>query len=207
MDVLRTSFPEITDMTVVDLGGTVDWWLRSPLRPAHVTVVNLTEPGTTDQAWLSPVLGDACAAQEALAKAGANQHYDLVFSNSLIEHVGGHAMRVRLAEQVHDLAPHHWVQTPYRYFPLEPHWLFPLMQFLPISAKAAVARTWPLVHTRPGSSAAASSSVQWTELISITEMRGYFPHSTIVKERLLGMTKSITAARLPISEAARRRAA
>ena len=28
------------------------------------------------------------------------------------------------------------VQTPYRYFPVEPHWLFPGLQFLPMGLRA-----------------------------------------------------------------------
>ena len=67
--------------------------------------------------------------------AGAPMSYDVVFSNSLLEHVGGHAQRAALAREVRSLAPRHWVQTPYRYFPLEPHWLFPGMQF-PLEAQA-----------------------------------------------------------------------
>ena len=199
MRLVRESFPSIARMRVVDLGGTTDWWQRSPLRPAHVTVVNLFEPGASSSPWLTPVTGDACAAVDVLSSVGLATEFDLVFSNSLIEHVGGHAMRLRLAEQVHQLAPQHWVQTPYRYFPLEPHWLFPLMQFLPIATRTRVAQNWPLVHTRPASRAAAQNSVQWTELLSVSEMVGYFPGSTIHREHTAGLVKSIVAIRAPIS--------
>jgi hypothetical protein len=122
-----------------------------------------------------------------------------VFSNSLIEHVGGHAMRVRLSDEVHQLAPYHWVQTPYRYFPLEPHWLFPLMQFLPVVARGPIARRWPLAHTRPASPDEARDSVMWTELLSVTEMKAYFPRSTMAKERLFWLTKSLIAIAAPES--------
>lgn len=53
--------------------------------------------------------------------------------NSPLEHVGGgHERRLRFAESVHALADRHRVQTPYRYFPIKPHWLAPGMQFLPV---------------------------------------------------------------------------
>jgi hypothetical protein len=125
-------------------------------------------------------------------KANVDIGFDIVFSNSLIEHVGGHARRLELARQIHQLAPRHWIQTPYRYFPLEPHWLFPGMQFMPVAARERIAMHWPL-HTRPANSDEARDAVLWVELMSMKEVRGYFPTSTILHERILGITKSLIA--------------
>ena len=96
---------------------------------------------------------------------------------------------------MHALADRHWVQTPYRYFPVEPHWLFPGMQFLPLSARSTIAHRWPLVHTRPGTRADAVRDALWVELVSITEMRHYFPGSEIHREQVAGLTKSVVAAK------------
>jgi len=187
-------FPQLRDMHVVDLGGTTEYWRRAPVRPASVTVLNLTEPGDSDEDWLVPVMGDACDAVEALRQTG-REVYDIVISNAVIEHVGGHGARVRFAESVHALAPRHWVQTPYRYFPLEPHWLFPGMQFLPIAARAQVALHWRLQHTRALNPADALASVQWTDLVGRTEMRSYFPTSELLAEKVGPLTKSLIAVR------------
>lgn len=186
-------FPDIASMSVVDLGGTTEWWHRAPVQPASVTVVNLTEPGESSESWLRPVVGNACTARQALTDAGCPSSYDLAFSNSLLEHVGGHAARGALADEVLALAPRHWVQTPYRYFPLEPHWLFPGLQFVPIAARARLAAKWPLSNTKPSNLASAMADVQWTELIGIAELHAYFPGSEIHRERLAGLTKSIVA--------------
>ena len=186
-------FPDIAQLRVIDLGGTVESWERAPVQPREVVIVNLFEPGESSAPQRIPVTGDACRARDALRAAGIEGGFDLVFSNSLLEHVGGHVNRVALAEEVRALAPRHWVQTPYRYFPVEPHWVFPMMQFLPIPARTAIANSWPLVHTRPDSRADALEAVQWTELVGITEMRSYFPESTIVPERMAGLVKSIVA--------------
>src|SRR6478609_11472981 len=194
-ELLEQAFPDLATMSVLDLGGTVEWWRRAPVRPKDVTVLNLFEPGESDDASLLPVTGDACRAREALEAAGAQTSYDVVVSNSLLEHVGGHAQRTALAREVRALAPRHWVQTPYRYFPVEPHWLFPGLQFLPLAARSKVAAVWPLAHSRPASPAEAMSEVQWTELVGIAELRAYFPGSLVVHERLAGLTKSIVAVR------------
>ena len=191
----RTVFPDIEEMHLLDLGGTVDAWQRAPVRPRHVTVLNLFEPGESDDEWITAVTGDACQADRVLSDANLDAQFDIVFSNSLIEHVGGHARRGELAEQIRELGPRHWVQTPYRYFPLEPHWLFPGMQFLPAAVRVKIAFHWPLVHTRPGNVDEARHEVLWTELISVTEMRDYFPHSMIVRERAMGIPKSLIAIR------------
>jgi hypothetical protein len=186
-------FPDLERLHVVDLGGTTEWWRRAPLRPASVTVVNLFEPGDAVEDWLRPVTGDACRARQALEAQGLPTRFDLAFSNSLLEHVGGHSPRSALAGEIRALAPRHWVQTPYRYFPIEPHWLFPGLQFVPMAARARLAARWPLAHSRPSDEAQAMSEVQWTELVGIAELRAYFPQSRIVRERLGGLTKSIVA--------------
>ncbi|HEY7051175.1 MAG TPA: methyltransferase type 11 [Mycobacterium sp.] len=196
-EVVQRNFPELPDMRVVDLGGTVETWRRAPVRPREVTVVNLFEPGDSDDPRLIPVKGDACTARDTLVSAACATEFDLAFSNSLIEHVGGHARRLALSREIRSLAPYHWVQTPYRYFPIEPHWLFPLMQFLPMYLRANVALRWPLSHSKPNSWEDAREDVVWTELVSQTEMRMYFPESVLFKERLAGLVKSITAIRAP----------
>jgi hypothetical protein len=187
--MLSAVFPEIADMRVLDLGGTPETWIRSPLRPAHVVVLNLSCLPVPAQAWIEVHAGDACAPPKALR----SRSFDLVYSNSLIEHVGGDARCRQLVEVVASSAERHWVQTPYRYFPIEPHWLFPGMQFFPVSARALVAQYWPLAHARARTKAAAVRSVLAVELLSYTALAHYFPQSTIVRERVGALTKSLIA--------------
>ncbi|MEU5878059.1 class I SAM-dependent methyltransferase [Spirillospora sp. NPDC047279] len=186
---LRKAFPELERMSVIDLGGTADVWLRAPVRPAAVHIVNLEKPPEGLPDWLRADHGDACELPPEILAGD----YDLVISNSVLEHVGGHARRQRFADAVHALAERHWVQTPYRYFPVEPHWVCPGMQFLPLAARVTVARHWPLVHTPPPDRETALRSVLDIELLSRTEMRAYFPRSDILSERAAGLTKSMIA--------------
>jgi hypothetical protein len=189
---LRAAFPQIENMSVIDLGGTAESWQRAPVRPARVHVVNLEHEADADRpSWLRADQGDACNLPPAILGSS----YDLVFSNSVIEHVGGHAQRQRFAEAVHKLADRHWVQTPYRYFPIEPHWLFPGFQFLPMSARAQISYRWPLAHTRSASVDDGLAEAMSVELLSRAEMSYYFPHAEIQVERLLGAVKSLIAVR------------
>ena len=63
--------------------------------------------------------------------------------------------------------PRHWVQTPYRYFPIEPRWLLPLSPAMP----------W---------GRAALADVLDVELLSATERRYNFEDSKILWGRVAG---------------------
>jgi hypothetical protein len=186
--ILLQYIPDLQDLRVVDLGGTAHWWDYAPVVPRHVTVVNLYDP-ELGPPIVRKVAGDALQADELLN----GEEFDLVFSNSLTEHLGGHGARRRFADVVSKLAAAYVIQTPYQYFPVEPHWMFPAFQFLPIAARSWLAPRWPLGHTRGWSAEAATNEVMSTELLSATEMRAYFPDSKIVWERVAGVPKSMIA--------------
>jgi hypothetical protein len=183
------AFPEIGAMSVIDLGGTAEAWLRAPVRPASLHVVNLEAQSAAGPSWIRSDQADACDLPSEILDA----RYDLVYSNSVIEHVGGHAQRVRFAEAVHRLADRHWVQTPYRYFPIEPHWLFPGFQFLPLNVRAHLSQRWPLVHTPSETRDEGLRAAMGVELLSRAEMAFYFPDSLLQTERMLGAVKSLIA--------------
>jgi hypothetical protein len=186
---LLDTFPNLERMSVIDLGGTAESWQRAPVRPAAVHVVNLEKPPPDLPGWLRADHADACDLPADILDG----LYDLVLSNSVIEHVGGHHQRRRFAETVRGLADCYWVQTPYRYFPIEPHWVCPGLQFLPVASRVRVAQHWPLVHTKPGSRDKALHDVLSVELMSRTEMRSYFPDAELRAERMAGLTKSLIA--------------
>ncbi len=195
-------FPHLAEMTVLDLGGEAHTWLNSAVHPRHVTLLNLPRPsgeaaeriaeaGAGD--WMTSEAGDACDPPPAVRE----QRFDLVFSNSVIEHVGGHLRRRRFAHWVHALGERHWVQTPNRFFPIEPHWLVPGLQFATPRLQVAVLMRWPYTRKR-------FRSLSWPdrldramgiELLSPSAFRSYFPESELVRERLYGLTKSLIAVR------------
>jgi hypothetical protein len=185
-------FPDIETASVIDLGGTAAFWARSPVRPGRLTVVNL--PSATSHSVppdVEVIVGDACAAADLVK----GKTYDIVFSNSTIEHVGGHDRCQAFASSVRRLAPRHWIQTPYRYFPIEPHFVFPGFQFLPVALRSRLAAIWPLSYTKSigGELDDPLGAVLATELLGRTQLGYYFPDSKILSERVLGITKSIIA--------------
>jgi hypothetical protein len=183
------TFPDIAEMTVLDIGGDARAWRLSDVRPAHVTLLNIF-PQEPEEPWMSAISGDACALPDDLPEV------DLVYSNSVIEHVGGHWRRARFAEGVRASAERYWVQTPYRYFPVEPHFLCPGLQFLPRGAQAKVLLRWPLGSGRyVADRQDALERALDIDLLSIAEMRRYFPDATLHMERIGGLVKSLVAVR------------
>ena len=170
-------------MRVIDLGGTLQFWERLPFQPRHLTTLNLyPDPwNESDYDWHVDLIGDACDPPVEIT----NQQYDLIFSNSTIEHVGDRDCRRRFAEVVHELGDRHWIQTPNRAFPIEPHVLFPLQQFMPRHGRALVEMYWPLVHTKRPTLEIGLKAADETELLWRKEMVELFPHSTIEKEVVL----------------------
>lgn len=180
------TFPEIGEMTVLDLGGDARAWRNCSVRPAHVLLLNIAEQ-EVEEPWMTALVGDACEPPADLPTA------DLVYSNSVIEHVGGHWRRERFAQAVH-AAPRFWVQTPYRYFPIEPHFMVPWLQHLPLAARRRLIARWPLGNY--GALKDPERALRYAmeiDLLSVNEMRTYFPDAAILKERAFGLTKSLIA--------------
>ena len=113
------------------------------------------------------------------------------FCNSVIEHVGRHAMRQRVAELVQ--APPFWVRMPYRYFTVEPRCLFQVSS----SAGCRTVRnhtsldTWIFRAESAGHIRRATA----VELLGHIGMTGYFAESTVLTGRLAGLAKFIIVGR------------
>jgi hypothetical protein len=189
-DELMGNFPDLAEMSVLDLGGTAAYWNSAPQRPGSLTLLNLFEQAPP---WdgVRVLVGDACKTPPQLKE----EKFDLVLSNSVIGSVGGHEMRRQFAEVVYGLGDHYWIQTPNRYFPLDPYFLFPFFPMLPVRARVAVSRHWPLGHRQAESPSAAVDHVLTVEYLTGLELHSYFPDGQIWRERFLGMTKSLVAVR------------
>jgi hypothetical protein len=188
------AFPEACNLRVIDLGGTVESWRQCPYRPAHLTILNIDADDDTTELDGTPVVvrrGDACNVPEWIR----SQRFDLAYSNSVIEHLGGHQRRRLFALTVRSLAPRYWVQTPYRYFPIEPHFLFPGAQFLPPAGRAWIARHWRIAHVHDTDVNASMEAATGIELLALTQFQAYFPDAGIFVERFAGLVKSLVAIR------------
>lgn len=190
--LLAQTFPEIADMRVLDIGGDARSWIVGGVRPGHLTLLNNEGVPDAPEPWMLGIEGDACDPPTGLVG------FDLAFSNSVIEHVGGHLRREQFAAFVSDAAPRYWVQTPNRYFPIEPHFLVPGLQFLPYGMQARVITRWPIGnHAALKDRDMALRRAIEHELLSKTQLGFYFPDAVLVPEQIGPLVKSWIAIRNP----------
>ena len=99
------------------------------IKDLETIILNLGTIHTNRKNFKS-IIGDA-----RNMKMFRDKKFDLVFSNSVIEHVGDYFQQQRMAEEIYRVGNCYFVQTPNRYFPIEPHFLFPFFNFLPMKIK------------------------------------------------------------------------
>ncbi len=177
-------------VSICDVGGTVAFWKDIDLvtnGDVTVTIYNLVAD--------EPAVGELCVtAGDARELPIADQAFDVVFSNSVIEHVGTFADQRRMADEVRRVGKRHFVQTPNYFFPLEPHFLVPGFQFLPLSIRASLLTKHKLGWTpRTVDRRTAMEIVSSIRLLRLAELRKLFPFSRIHRERVFGMCKSFIA--------------
>ena len=125
-----------------------------------------------------------------------DHHFDLVHSNSVIEHVGSWPDFETFARNVRRLAPRYFVQTPNYWFPYEPHFRFPGFQYLPRLVRAALLNQFELgFFSRVDTTEEALHIVDHHRLLSSREMSTLFPDSEIHHEVWKGFRKSLMAIR------------
>jgi hypothetical protein len=181
------SWLEMTpDTRVLDVGGTAAIWSLLPERP-RLVLLNLTPPEARDGPTLH-VVGDACRLP---FRDGA---FEILFSNSLIEHLYTPHNQAAFAGECRRVARRYFVQAPNQRFPLEPHLLTPIVHWLPKRLQARLLRNFTLWGwlTRPDRGA-CEVFLREVRMPTAREMRGLFPEARLLRERFLGLTKALVA--------------
>ena len=135
METIRPT-PETTvlDVGADELGfgedagcGTLNFFEEHYPWPERVTALGL-HPGERFRARYPAVTYVRGDALDLPFEDGA---FDVVFSNAVIEHVGGGRRRRRFVEETLRVARRAFVTTPNRWFPVEVHTRLPLVHWLP----------------------------------------------------------------------------
>jgi hypothetical protein len=178
-------------LEILDIGGTQEFWEIMDFTDVpgiSVTLVNLQRPDT----WYENFSGLAGNATD-LSELADNQ-FDVVFSNSVIEHVGSYQQQRLMAQEVRRVGERYFVQTPNYYFPIEPHFLLPGFQWLPRSVRVLLVSHFSLGWMqRMPDPVQARELVESTRLLRKQELLTLFPGAEIYEERMLGLTKSFVA--------------
>jgi len=176
---------------VLDIGGTQQFWdlmLRDKVPDIRVTLLNIAHQPVSSNRFISAA-GDARSIPQF-----SNQSFDVVFSNSVIEHVGDYSNQRRMADEVRRVGRRYFIQTPNKRFPLEPHFLFPFFQYLPLSTRAWLLNTFDVGwYRRIPDRSAALAEVESIQLLTREKFAALFPDARIHDEKIAGLTKSFVA--------------
>lgn len=182
---------------VLDLGGTDVFWStwHDMIDWERVTIdcVNLDADGSAagENMRIAFHKGDARDLSEFEDNA-----FDIVFSNSVIEHVGQWSDMQRMANEIRRLAPRYFVQTPNYWFPIEPHARTPFLHWLPEPWACRIVMTFKCgFWSKATTYSEAVSTVQSARLLNRPQMRELFPEATLLIETYFLFPKSLMSIR------------
>jgi SAM-dependent methyltransferase len=180
---------------LVDIGGLESYWSIVPrdyLDTHNVTITIVNLPGTPmprDHGRFEFIPADG-----RQLDMFQDCSFDIAHSNSVIEHVGDWERMVAFAHEIVRVAPSYFVQTPYYWFPIEPHFMAPFFHWLPESV-----RVWAFLHLgvgfwgRRATKDEAVSVVESARLLDRKRLQALFGDAQITTETFAGLPKSLIA--------------
>jgi len=160
--------------SVIDVGGTDrSWWFVDWRGPVVRCNIDLTgaEAGLRVRA-------------DGRRLPFRDRAFDVAFSNSVIEHLGTFDAQASFSQELRRVGRRYFLQTPNRWFPIEPHYLMPFFQFLPVGVQRRL-------HTRFDIGTFKRTDPFGTiRLMTRRELQRLFPEASLVPERWGPFVKS-----------------
>jgi hypothetical protein len=181
-------------MRILDVGGTPANWQLLEILP-RVTILNMPRAQERCADNFELVSGDGCQLPFP------DRSFDIVFSNSVIEHVGLTENQRRFAEETRRVGRGYWVQTPNRFFPVEQHLLLPVIHLLPHAWQRAIIPRWTVWDwlERPTPERREFYLTHYLndiQLLGRRQLESLFPDARIMPGRWSGLSKSLVAWRV-----------
>ena len=177
---------------ILDVGGYLGNWDGVVPIESQVTVLNLSHHQSDKPvpARFMLEIGDGCNLKHA------DQSFDIAYSNSVIEHLTTWENQKKFAAEIRRVGRQVYVQTPNRWFPIEPHYVTLFVHFLP---RALAKKLLPWISFRgwfrSGDNIDLCEMADELRLLNYSELKELFPDCEIHRERWLGLTKSFIAVR------------
>ena len=176
-------------VTILDVDGKESFWTNRGYgnrAGIQIELLNLTEePVHCDN--MTSVAGDATD-----LKTYEDNQFDIVFSNSVIEHLFTYKNQMKMATECTRVGKHFFVQTPNKYFLIEPHFRLPLFNFLPRKLAYLVLTRTRLSLGKKWAADEAESILDEIQLMSKRTLLGLFSNASLYTERIFLLSKSFT---------------
>ncbi|TKJ38261.1 MAG: hypothetical protein CEE38_05745 [Planctomycetes bacterium B3_Pla] len=175
------------DTSILDIGAEID--------PSHVTslqfidhypwknkvsAINLSSEHVSHLHEHYPEvdarIGDACSLP------WEDKHFDVVYSNAVIEHVGDLERQNKMASEIMRVGRQWFVTTPNRWFPFEFHMRLPFVTWLPLNGYLWIGKIISYNHVRQKYT--VGNKCDALRLMSTRELQECFPGSQILKQRV-----------------------
>lgn len=190
--IIEKIIAEKGECRICDIGGTEFYWeifgdfCDNP--NVKIDLFNLEEVEVKRKNFRS------FAADATDMSSIADNSYDLVHSNSVIEHVGNWENMKKMAQNIKRIAPRYYVQTPNIWFPLEPHFRVIGFALLPVQVRAWLLTTFNLGFCgKIATFDEALSHLETVQLLDSRQMKCLFPDAQVKFEKVFGLNKSIMA--------------
>ena len=149
------------------------------LSPEHISSIKQHYPE------IEAVVGDACELP------WPDKHFDVVYSNAVIEHLGTLERQKKMAAEIMRVVKKWFVTTPNRWYPFEFHMRLPFVTWLPGNAYLWAGRIISYNHLRRKYMFGIKRND--LRLITSRELQDCFPHSRIIKQRVTFMAETLIA--------------
>lgn len=175
-------------LKILDAGGIQVFWEKMEFceEPGVIIVLLNLHKERINYSNFYSVVGDVRNLSQFKDK-----EFDVVFSNALIQDLGNYEDQRRMANEIRRVGKRYFVQAPNRFFPIEPHFLFPFFQFFPAPIQVWLHTHFDLGYRRKiPDRQKAIAELNSIKLPCKKELIEFFPDAKIVEETFFGLTKS-----------------
>jgi len=194
MELLEQRFQPTPQMKILDVGAQISW-TDNPSRQLiddypwkeNITALNISQTYVNEIKSRYPqveaVVGDACNLP------WPDKHFDLVYSNAVIEHVGTRENQRKMAREIMRVGKQWFVTTPNRWYPFEFHMRLPLVTWLPFHGYLTAGKIICYDHSKKCYGKGYKRDD--LRLLSYRELKSFFPDSRIIKQRVTFMPETL----------------
>ena len=179
-------------LKIIDIGGSDYYWKSLGFTGDDnykIDIINIEDQETDSFKNISFIKKDVRDLGFIKGK-----EYDLVFSNSMIEHLGNSEEQKKLADEIQRIGKNYFIQTPNYYFPVEPHFLLPFFQFLSDDMKTKLISKFDLGWFEKQTDIVKARELAVSvKLLKEIDLKKLFPGCKIYKEKYFLLNKSFIA--------------
>ncbi len=173
---------------ILDVGGTEWFWGKMGLcnaKDIKIVLLNTTKQKVICSNIKSKI-GDG-----RNMKGFKSKEFDVVFSNSVLEHVGNYSDQKEMAREIERVGKRYFVETPNKYFPFDPHFHLPFWELYPRKLKILLLSRFNLGWYRKIPDVLeAEKVVDSIRLLDESDLKKLFPQANLIKEYFFGIIKS-----------------